>query len=163
VARRKERPPVERVGDGFALNLGQPERDLLARLLDELRTLLMGDGDLDALRRVFPPAYHLPDDAPADAEYQRLMREELVVSRLTGIATVEAALSADGPFDEVHLLALMQAINGLRLVLGTILDVDEHTDVDDLELDHPQLAEHHLYGYLSWLLDWTVRALSSDG
>lgn len=161
MARRRERPPVERVRGGFELNVDRSERDVLSRLLDELRSLLMGDGDHEAMRRIFPPAYHLAEHAEADAEYQRLMREELVASRLSGIATVEAALVGDGVLDEAQLLALMQALNGLRLVLGTILDVDEHTDPDEIDLDHPQIAEHHLYAFLSWLLDWTVKAISA--
>ena len=161
MGRRKERPPVERVAEGFVLNIGQPECEVLGRLLDELRALLVGDSDHGALARIFPPAYHLPSDAAADADYQRWMREELVASRLAGIATVEAALAAGEPLDEAQIMAFMQALNGIRLVLGTILDVDEHTEIDALDADHPQLAEHHLYGFLSWLLDWTVRALGS--
>ena len=53
----------------------------------------------------------------------------------------------------------MQALNALRLVLGTMLDVDEDDDLDDIDDDDPLVGEHHLYDYLSWLLDWAVRAL----
>ena len=58
-----------------------------------------------------------------------------------------------------QLLALMQGLNGLRLVLGTVLDVDEHHDAELIADDDPQVGEHHLYVFLSWLLEWTVRAL----
>jgi hypothetical protein len=109
--------------------------------------------------RIFPPAYHLADDADADAEYQRLMREELVASRLSGITTVNEALQASGPVSEETMVAFVQAINGLRLVLGTILDVSEDQDPDDIDDDDPQAGEYHLYNFLSWLLDWAVRAL----
>ena len=109
---------------------------------------------------MFPPAYHKPDDAEADAEYQRLIHEELVASRLSGITTVNAALRSPGPVDDDTMTAFVQAINGLRLVLGTMLDVSEDEDPDDVDVDDPQIGEHHLYNFLSWLLDWAVRALS---
>ena len=151
-------PPVERVRDGYVFNLGDDERQLITRLLTELSQLLMGESDDPRLVRMFPPAYHLADDAEADAEYQRLMREELVASRLTGISTVNAALQSPEPVDEESMVAFVQAINGLRLVLGTMLDVSEDLDPDDIDDDDPLAGEHHLYGFLSWLLDWAVRA-----
>lgn len=152
-------PPIERVRDGFVFNIGDDERALINRLLAELSQLLVGESDDPRLVRMFPPAYHLADDAEADAEYQRLMREELVASRLTGISTVNAALQSPLPVDEESMVAFVQAINGLRLVLGTMLDVSEDLDPADIDDDDPLAGEHHLYGFLSWLLDWAVRAL----
>lgn len=152
-------PPIERVRGGFAVNIGNEEKQLVARLLTELGQLLMGESGDPRLIRIFPPAYHLADDAEADAEYQRLMREDLVASRLSGITTVNAALEAPGPVDEDTMISFVQAINGLRLVLGTMLDVVEDHDPDDIADDDPQISEHHLYNFLSWLLDWAVRAL----
>ncbi len=153
-------PPIERVREGYAFNIGDDERQLVTRLLAELSQLLMGESGDPRLIRIFPPAYHLADDADADAEYQRLMREDLVASRLSGITTVTAALEAPGPVDEESMVAFVQAINGLRLVLGTMLDVVEDHDPDDIDDDDPLVGEHHLYNFLSWLLDWAVRALS---
>jgi uncharacterized protein DUF2017 len=152
-------PPIERVRNGFVFNIGTDERQLVARLLTELSQLLMGESGDPRLIRIFPPAYHLADDAEADAEYQRLMREELVASRLSGITTVNAALQGPGPVGEETMIAFIQAINGLRLVLGTMLDVDEDDDPDEIDEDDPLAGEHHLYNFLSWLLDWAVRAL----
>jgi uncharacterized protein DUF2017 len=152
-------PPIERVRNGFVFNIGNDERELVARLLTELSQLLMGESSDPRLIRIFPPAYHLADDAEADAEYQRLMREELVASRLSGITTVNAALQETGPVGEEAMIAFVQAINGLRLVLGTMLDVVEDDDPDEVDADDPLVGEHHLYNFLSWLLDWAVRAL----
>ena len=152
-------PPIERVRTGYVFNIGNDERQLVARLLTELSQLLMGESGDPRLIRIFPPAYHLADDAEADAEYQRLMREELVASRLSGITTVNDALQGPGPVGEETMIAFIQAINGLRLVLGTMLDVDEDDDPDEIDEDDPLVGEHHLYNFLSWLLDWAVRAL----
>jgi hypothetical protein len=152
-------PPIERVRNGFVFNIGNDERQLVARLLNELSQLLMGESGDPRLVRIFPPAYHLADDAEADAEYQRLMREDLVASRVAGITTVNAALQEPGPVGEETMIAFIQAINGLRLVLGTMLDVVEDHDPDEIDEDDPLVGEHHLYNFLSWLLDWGVRAL----
>jgi hypothetical protein len=155
------KPPVERRRDGtFRLHLRPPERELVRRLLTELRDVLTtGDPDDPRLRRLFPTAY--AQDAELDAEYQRLMREDLVASRLDAIATVDAALDAPS-LTEVDVVALMQSVNALRLVLGTMLDVDEEHDTGAVDPDDPLLAEHHLYDFLSYLLDATVRALAGD-
>ncbi len=154
---RAARPPVERTADGFVLRLDQDERALLGRLLDDLRTLIATESSNPALRRLFPVAYDA--DAEAEAEYQRLMREELVASRLAAMAVVDEALTA-GRFDAAAATPFMQSLNSLRLVLGTLLDVDEDHGIDDIDPDDPHAPEHHLYGFLSWLLDWTVRAMS---
>lgn len=153
------RPPFVRSEHGFVLTLGGEERDLLVRLLNELTQLLVGSADEPVLRRMFPPAYHRANDAEADAEYQRLMREDLVASRLTAINTVTAAINKRAILDEESMLAFLQAINGLRLVLGTMLDVREDEELEEIADDDPMVGEHHLYSFLSYLLDAAVRAL----
>jgi hypothetical protein len=159
--RKPPPPPLQRVPGGFAVNLDTDERALLNRLLSELLQLLVGPSDDPVLRRMFPPAYHLDDDAEAEVEYQRLMREELVASRLASLTTVTGALADGAVLDEAGLVAFMQAINGLRLVLGTLLDVDEAHDLDDIDDADPMVGEHHLYGYLSYLLEAAVQAFSA--
>jgi hypothetical protein len=159
--RRPPPPPIARADGCYSINLEAGEREMLARLLGELAQLLTTGVDGPALRRMFPPAYHLDDDADAEAEYQRLMRDELVASRLESITTLTAALRDETVLDVDGLGALMQAVNALRLVLGTMLDVDEDHDLEDVDADDPLVGEHHLYGYLSYLLDAAVRAFSS--
>ncbi|MFT3851733.1 MAG: DUF2017 family protein [Ilumatobacteraceae bacterium] len=161
IRRRRPPAPIERTGDGYVINVEAPERDLLERLLGELTQLLTTDTDVPALRRAFPPAYHLPGDEESEAEYQRLMRDELVASRLDALTTVSAALREHAVLDEAGLGALMQSLNALRLVLGTMLDVDEEHDLDDVSPDDPLVGEHQLYGYLSYLLDAAVRAATA--
>ena len=160
---RKPKPPVERTGNGFRINLQAEERDLIQRLMAELRSLLTGSTDDDRLRRIFPTAYHQEGDREMDQEYQRLMREDLVASRLMGIDLVDECLDSAGrnnaQLSEGEMMAFVQALNGVRLVLGTMLDVDEDHDLDEVADDHPLVGEYHLYAFLSWVLDWSVRAL----
>ncbi|MEX2628002.1 MAG: DUF2017 family protein [Ilumatobacteraceae bacterium] len=155
------RPPIRRKDGGFAVRLGADEAALVARLLGELRQLLTDDDPaaVALTRRLFPVAN--PDDPEREAEYQRLMRDELVSSRVASIDTVEQALADDRLLDEAELTALMRSINSLRLVLGTMLDIDDENG-DDENGSGPasDSPEHHLYGYLSWLLEHAVHALS---
>lgn len=157
--RRKFVPPVDAVDGGWQITLDADERDLLVRLMGELRELITGPGDNELVRRLFPTAY--PDDEEKEDEYQRLMREELVTSRLSAIETVTTVLDPDrtGLLDEGQTVAFMQSINAVRLVLGSMLGItdDETADAADAA-DSP---EHHLYDFLSWILDWTVRSLSA--
>jgi hypothetical protein len=155
------RPVFEVTGDGVVLNLESDDRALLLRLLDELRSLLQSD-DAAAqplLRRLFPPAYIEHQHAEAEAEFQRFMRDELVTSRLTAIESVEAVLREPRPFTEETAMGMLHAFNNVRLVLGTLLDVGEDDDPDEVDDDDPMVGEHHLYMYLSWLVNSLVVAL----
>jgi hypothetical protein len=166
---KRFKPPIfastKRGATTWSLNLGDEERAILARLLNELRALLTSDEDPDSpvspiLQRLFPVAYH--DDVEKEAEYQRLMREELVASRLFQIDAVAGYLELDQKqtLDEGQVIALMQSINAVRVVLGTLLDVGEDDEVDAVNDDDLE-AERQLYGFLSWLLEWTVRSLQT--
>ncbi len=157
--RRKFVAPVEAVRGGWRITLDDEERNLLVRLMDELRALLTGPDDNELIRRLFPVAY--PDDDEKEAEYQRLMREELVASRLAALDsvthTIDPARSSE-LLDEGEVIAFMQSINATRLVLGAMLGITDDESADDA--DATDSPEHHLYDFLSWLLEWTVRSLS---
>ena len=160
-----DRPITRARRGGYVLRVAVEERQLISRLLAELRMLLVqppeGDPADGPTARLFPTVH--PDDAAQEAEYQRLMRDELVASRLEAINIVDAKLGEPGrkvTFDEEQLVAFMQAVNAARLVLGTLLDVSE--DDDSGPDDTPVGPETHLYHYLSWILDSAVTALS-DG
>jgi hypothetical protein len=154
----RPRRRVSRTKQGtYTVRLPAPERDLLANLVEQLRELLEMTTDDPSVRRLFPTAYH--EDPERDREYQQLVRDELLERRLAALATVEATAEAD-EVDEPQLTAWLTALNDLRLVLGTRLDVSEdqaHIDEDDP--DAPAMA---VYGYLSVLLGDIVDALAED-
>jgi hypothetical protein len=160
MARRREFvPPVEAVDGGWRIGFDAEERSLLIRLMDELGELL-DDGDNDLVRRLFPTAY--PEDEEKEAEYQRLMREELVTSRMSAIETVKDVLDPDRTdlLDEGQTIAFMQSVNAVRLVLGTMLGITDDESADEAEDN--DTPEHHLYDFLSWILEWTVQSLSTS-
>jgi hypothetical protein len=151
---------VTRSGSGFALHLSKDEREVVTRLLEELRTLQADPDAAEATTRLFPVVH--PHDPDQEAEYQRLMRAELIESRAAGIDTAVEVLSRPGRkihLEETELLAFTRAINSVRLVLGTILEVTEDDDLDA----PPELVdspEYQLYAYLSYVLDASIRAMS---
>ena len=153
-------PPVQAVDGGWVLHFEPEERDLLIRLMGELRELLTGPEDNPLILRLFPEAY--PEDAEKEAEYQRLMREELVESRLAAIDSVTATLGPDGPtlLSEGETFAFLQSVNAVRLVLGSMLGITDEESADDA--DERETSEHNLYDFLSWILEWTVRSLSPN-
>ena len=160
--RRKRRPgPIEPIDTGlFVLNLTTDERTTLCGFVDQLNDIISAPHDDPRVRRLFPTAYH--DNPEHDAEYQGFMRDELAQSRRTSIETVRAVLLSDEPMTEAQLYAFMTVLNSLRLVLGTLLDVDEADDLDLIPEDSPAFGQAQLYEYLGWLLEWTVSALSGE-
>ena len=162
---RRRKAPISASGGGFTISLGEDESALLLRLLDELRSLLTDPEPTPQgatlLVRLFPVVH--PDDDEAEAEYQRFMRDDLVQSRLAAIAVVEDVL-ADAKsrrrLDEAQVIAFMQAINSIRLVLGTMLGVSDDPAIAEVDDEFEDSPEYHLYAYLSWLLENAVQALS---
>ncbi len=155
------RGPVRRKGGGFTIVLGDDEAAIIRRLTSELRSLLTDDDPNEQARtliaRLFPVAY--PDDEEKEVEYQRLMREELVASKLAAFDIMDDAVTDDDVIDEGRLVAVMQSINTIRLVLGAMLDVSDDPDREEVAAGFEDSHEYALYGYLSWLLDHCVTAL----
>lgn len=155
-------PParVKRVRGGrFALRITGAERDVLRSLPAQLRQLMTGQ-DVGAdpdLRRLFPTAY--PDDPEKAAEYDAMVRDDLVAERLAAIDVMERTIESDR-LSEEELLAWLSSINDLRLVLGTRLDVPEDLSELDVTPDDPRAESLALYAYLSILEEDAVAALS---
>ncbi|MDZ7674618.1 MAG: DUF2017 family protein [Acidimicrobiales bacterium] len=157
---------VKRVGpDRYRLTLPDHERELLSSLAPQLRDLLtrgMADND-PSLTRLFPTAY--PDDPERDAGYQALVRDELLEKRFETIDVIESTVDATSDGTELsgdELSAWMRAINDLRLVLGTRLDVGERDDPADIDPDEPDAAAWGVYHYLGMLVDVIVHAMAED-
>ncbi len=149
---------IERRRDGsFRLRLPAEERELLRALPAQLRDLLASDDP--SLVRLFPPAY--PDDREADDEFGALVRGELRRGRIDALRVVERTVDAE-QLDEVQLTAWLDALESLRLVLGTQLDVREETYALEPDPSDPAAPALALYGYLSWLQEQTVEALAAS-
>jgi Domain of unknown function (DUF2017) len=144
--------PIRRSGDRFVIDLAEPARALVRSLAAQMRVLVTSD--TTAVRRLFPPPYG--DDAERNAGYAALAGTELIDSRLAALAMVEESVDAREVSEE-ELLAWMRSLNDIRLVLGTILDVDE----DDPLVAPPDAPETAAaYEFLGFLLEMVVEALA---
>lgn len=152
------RPPIERTpGGDFRVVLGRRERAVLRELPNELERALAEEAGDPALRRLFPPAY--AEDEEAEAEYRRLTGDGLLEGRRRSLRTFADTVDRD-LLDAEDLEAWLTALNDLRLVLGTRLDVSEEDLVDPFDPRDPRAEELALYAYLSWLQEHVVAALS---
>jgi len=144
---------------GFRLTIPPAERELLRTLPARLREVLEeGDPSSDpALRRLFPSAYL--DDPDAAAEFDEVVRGDLVAERRRALETMERTIDARR-IGEEELQAWLAAINDLRLVLGVRLNLTEGSGPDDFEGDEAGARAYALYAYLSFLEEDVVTALS---
>ena len=144
---------LRRDGDGYRLRLGRQERELLARLAAELRSLVEEREPDPSLARLFPPAY---EDAENSAEFDRLVRQGLVSVKSEGLATLERTAGADR-LTRAELETWVVALNDLRLVLGTRAGVEE--EMEESRYAEPAVA---LYAWLSWVQGTAIEALAAE-
>jgi hypothetical protein len=142
-------------GGGVELRLGNEERALLMSLAAELRALLDGEPDDPSLRRLFPPAY---DDEADERAYRELAGDSLLDGRREALELLARTADRDRLTAE-EADAWLRALNDLRLVLGTRLDVREDTFAEEPDLSGPRGQALAVYGYLSWLQEQLVHAM----
>ncbi len=130
-------------------------RQVLRELMEQFVDLL-AEPDAPVMHRLFPPAYSDPAHVEMQDEYRRLMQEDLVERRRAECREVMASADAK-ELTEEQLLAWSRAINGVRLALGTYLDVSE-----DDPPRVPVSPEEQAYQWLSLLLEETIEALSGQ-
>jgi hypothetical protein len=140
----------------YTVRLRPEERTVLTTLPEELGALVAG-GRTDATARLFPPAYSAEPEM--DAEYQRLMGDELIRRRPAAVDVVRETIGRDR-LSEDELRAWVGVCNDLRLVLGTLLDVSEDRDVLDVDRNSEDMPQRILYLLLSEIVEEGVQALS---
>ncbi len=145
--RRRIRPARNR--QGCELHLPPEERQLLASLPSQLQGVLdatESSRDVpDSLKRLFPPAYVRDDKS--QASFREATRSELTASHRAALAVL-AGTADSGRLDEEQMAAWMTALNDLRLVLGTVLQVTDEAVAAD---QGPQSSELVIYHYLTML------------
>lgn len=125
-------------------------------LLTELDALLAADPHAPDLRRLHPPAYL--EDEEHDAAYQLLAGDELRTARHAAIETVLLTLDQER-LTEDELWAWLQALNALRLVVGTRLDISEDDHRISVDEDDPDAPLWAIYDFTTWLQYQILKAL----
>jgi Domain of unknown function (DUF2017) len=137
----------------LTLRFPEEERALLRGIAASTR-MRLGDDD-PALRRLFPPAY---EDAEREREYRELTRGQLATGREQALELLEETV--DNPaLSPEEADCWLRALNDVRLVLGTELDVTEDLDWDALDPDDERLPALAVYAYVSWIQEQLVEAL----
>ncbi|MGI8776072.1 MAG: DUF2017 family protein [Acidimicrobiales bacterium] len=140
----------------YEIRLSTEERALLRGLGPRMRDVLADDAD-PVRQRLFPVAY--PDDDERQTEYRLLAHGELLESHLGALAILEETVDAER-LDEDALSGWMRALNEVRLVLGTRLEITEEGDERPADHDDPEARAFAIYDYLTWLQGEIIDALS---
>jgi hypothetical protein len=151
-----------RHGERIRMQLEPIEVDLLRTTRDGVRAALAGGDPTDPIvQRLFPRA--LGDDDEADAELRRLLHDDLLASRLTGLdalielldrgSTHRGNLRVDLQGDEP--LLVLGVLNDLRLAIGArvgIEDLDRASLTEDDPVSYRLAVMDHLAGMQEQLL-----------
>lgn len=132
-----------------------------------------------AVKRLFPAA---SEDPTLAGEFRRFGQQELVDGKLADLTTVMRVLDSSGPghgevaLDDEQSLAMLRALNDVRIVLADRLDLQRDGDFDTVRMlqqigervedapapDGDQVGSDiviAVYELLSWLQESLLRAL----
>ena len=129
--------------------------DPLAKMLNMSGSTQISDDP--ALARLFPDGYS--DDEHASADFRRFTEQDLREAKIAALASVRGTLgdwTGKSSINAQQAQGWLKALNDLRLVLGTRLEINEFSD-RDYETDDPGM---HLYNYLTYLQGTLIDALT---
>jgi hypothetical protein len=131
--------------------------------------------DDPALARLLPDAYRLDDPAAADdpdyrayladaaADYRRFTEGELRAGKLAALQRLLDTLPEGGGqvrLDAETASVWLGALNDVRLVLASRLEVTEETAEAEVDPADPRAPALEVYDFLGWLQDSLVRAVA---
>jgi hypothetical protein len=151
---------LEPRGDGrFVLHLSDDLRQAVAELMMQLVDRI-DEPDDPALKRLRPIAY--TEDPDRDAEYQLLAGDELRSSQREAIGTMLTSMDAVSMSVE-DLWGWMRALNALRLLTGTMLDItdDEYEPPRWSDLEPSEAGLWSVYDLAGQLQHEVIQALEA--
>jgi hypothetical protein len=167
-----------RLGGKITLELDAAELGVLSQLFEQLSELLEDPDDetgVDplakllnmsgstqisedpALARLFPDGYSGNEHASAD--FRRFTEQDLRTQKVNALTTARETLNGWAGKSNVtqqQAQDWLRALNDLRLVLGTRLEITDEGD-RDFDSDDPGM---HLYNYLTYLQGTLIDALT---
>jgi hypothetical protein len=182
--RKRILPDREHPG-GCVLRLSAPERALLASLPQQIDDVLAALENADpppraraeapeaeasagfpavggtpamppSLKRLFPPAYTRDDEA--ERAYVGAARASLLEHHRQALQTLSGTASAKS-LDAEQLQMWMTALNDVRLVLGTVLDVREDSEPPAGPMPQQFVYYYYLSGLQTELVEYLSRWL----
>ena len=163
---------VARRGGAIVLTLVPAEVQILQWVFGDLGSMLAGESDVDAVtKRLFPRAYLDPTEEQSEAQWQDMVHDDLVETRLAAMSDVVQSLDdavAVSGRDEVREIVLsgelpehwMTVLNDARLAIGTVLDVTPEWDFTALDPTDPNYELHAVYAWMTELLSALLGAVA---
>lgn len=166
------------IGGKLTLKLDEAELGVLSQLFEQMTELLEhpeGESGTDplaqmlnmsgstqisedpALARLFPDGYS--EDEHASADFRRFTEQDLRAQKIAAVASAQETLSewiGKSTLTQQQAQDWIKALNDLRLVLGTRLEITDEVETD-FEADEPGI---HLYNYLTYLQGTLIDALT---
>ena len=166
------------IGRKITLKLDDAELGVLSQLLEQMSELLedpesesgadplakllnmSGSTQISedpALARLFPDGYS--DDEHASADFRRFTEQDLRAQKVTALVVAQETLKdwkGKSSITGQQAQDWLKALNDLRLVLGTRLEITDDAD-RDFDLDEPGI---HLYNYLTYLQGTLIDVLT---
>lgn len=180
---RKRILPDRQHPGGCVLRLSAPERALLASLPQQIDEVLAALESADpppvaeapasppaagfpavegtpavppSLKRLFPPAYTRDDEA--ERAYAGAARASLLEHHRQALQTLSETASAKS-LDAEQVQLWMTALNDIRLILGTVLDVREDSEPPAGPMPQQFVYYYYLSGLQTELIDFLSRWL----
>lgn len=129
--------------------------DPLAKLLNMSGSTQISEDP--ALARLFPDGYS--DDEHASADFRRFTEQDLREQKVAALAAAQETLNewtGKSSVAQQQAQDWLKALNDLRLVLGTRLEITDEVETD-FDADEPGI---HLYNYLTYLQGTLIDALT---
>jgi hypothetical protein len=166
------------IGGRISLKLDEAEKQVLSQIFEQMDDLLQApnfdknadplarmlnmDGSTQisedpALARLFPDGYS--KDEHASADFRRFTEQDLRQAKMDALNDVRLMLmdiSGKSAVTPNQAQSWLKAINDVRLVLGTRLEITDEREID-FDEDEPGI---HLYNYLTYLQGTLLDALS---
>lgn len=142
----------------YSVRIDEDERRLLGLLTVQLASLVEAGPTDPWLQRLFPTAY--PKDPELEQEWRLMMSVDLHDKRKEQLQLLADTAGATS-VSEADLHGWAQALNDLRLYIGTRLDLTEETEFEDFA-DEDDRELFILYSWLGALQDETIQALAES-
>jgi len=158
-------------GGGWTIWFAAGEISELEKLPDELRKVLTNpDFSRSVIARLFPQAYR--HDPEREAEFQRLLRNDLLQRKLEGVEAFEKTLAARRETKKLLGFSLVQVdlaaedltlwmgfFHDMRLVIGTRLDITDQSWEKGVDPRNPRAEEFNLLHKLAYIEETIIQAL----
>ncbi len=148
--------PIRRISEDQFRNLLREEEKELLKILPELveEAIRMNS---PYVTRLFPPTY--PFDDSAQAKVEKCRSDSLAKQHMEVLGGFTKSINQE-ILSVQDVATWVEALNDIRLLMGTALDVYE--DMDLPSENDPKFGDFVIYNYLAWLQSSLLEFLAHE-